>query len=130
VKTPQTKKPRLAPALFKVAGAALAGLSLGCLLLVSAGCAGPRDSTPVHGPTFNGAVQSVDNVNHRLTIAPLKAAPPVVFLWNDESRFWANGLRIEPTRLESGDVVRIHFRSDSEPKTIQHLYLSTDKTIH
>ena len=101
------------------------------VLLLAGGCAATHNaSNPVHGPTFNGTVQGVDIATYRLTIAPLKESPPVIFLWNQDSKFWATGLRIEPRQLQTGDLVRIHFIPDSEPKTVQHLYLQTHRTIH
>jgi len=100
-------------------------------LVFGGGCAGPRTSSdPAHGPTFNGTVQSIDLADRRLTVAPLKVSPAVVFLWNHDSKFWVNGVRIEPRQLQAGDVVRIHYFPDAEPKTVQHLYLQTHRTIH
>ncbi len=101
------------------------------ILFLTAGCStGSRGAS--HGPTFNGAIQTVDNASHLLTIAPLNlSSVPVVFKWDDRSRFWANGgLPIEPRLLEPRDIVRIHYQPDSTPWTVQHLYLETHRTIH
>ena len=101
------------------------------VLLFVVGCATSHSSSfPVLGPAFNGNIQAIDRTAHRLTIAPLKQSPAVVFHWNNDSKFWANGLRIEPRQLQTGDLVRIHYLPDSEPKTVQHLYLQTHRTIH
>ena len=100
-------------------------------LLSVVGCATSYPSShPVHGPAFNGNIQAIDTATHRLTVAPVKESPAVVFLWNGNSKFWANGLRVEPRQLQAGDLVRIHYTPDSEPKMIQHLYLETHRTIH
>lgn len=85
-----------------------------------------------HGPTFNGTIQTVDLATHLLTVAPLKpGSAPIVFQWDDRSRFWADGgLPIEPRLLEARDSVRIHYQADSTPWMVQHLYLETYRTIH
>lgn len=85
-----------------------------------------------HGPTFNGIIQTVDVASHLLTVTPLKSgSAPMVFQWDDRSRFWANGgLPIEPRLLEARDSVRIHYQPDTTPWIVQHLYLETHRTIH
>lgn len=99
------------------------------LLLVLQGCASGAFKNP-HGPAFNGIIQSANTDAHRLTVAPLKPGEPVVFGWDDHSKFWANGLRIDPTFLQARDIVRIHYLTNSSQWTIQHLYLETHRTVH
>jgi len=53
-----------------------------------------------------------------------------VFTWDERSRFWANGLRVDPAFLQARDNVRIHYRTNSGQWTIQHLYLQTHRTVH
>ena len=91
------------------------------------GCASWKNT---HGPSFNGTIQSADLAAHRLTVAQLKSGEPVVFAWDERSRFWANGLRVDPTFLQAGEIVRIHYRTNSSQWTIQHLYLQTHRTVH
>jgi len=100
---------------------------LAAMLLV--GCASGPWKNP-HGPTFNGTIQSSDIEARRLTVAPLKAGDAVIFTWNADSRFWANGLRVDPSFLQARDGVRIHYRTNSGQWTIQHLYLQTHRTVH
>lgn len=111
----------------------LAAIATSALLIVffATGCStGSRKAS--HGPTFNGTIQTVDISSHSLTVAPLNpGSAPIVFQWDDRSRFWANrGLPIEPRLLEPRDSVRIHYHADSNPWTVQHLYLETHRTIH
>jgi hypothetical protein len=93
------------------------------------GCASGPFKNP-HGPAFNGIIQSVNLDARRLTVAPLKPDEPVIFGWDERSKFWANGLRIDPTFLEARDLVRIHYLTNSGPWTVQHLYLETHRTVH
>ncbi len=113
-------------------GANKLSMRVGCVLgfiavaLFTQGCAWKNP----HGPSFNGTIQSTDLATHRLTVTPLKSGEPVVFIWNERSRFWANGLRVDPTFLQARDVVRIHYRTNSGAWTVQHLYLQTHRTVH
>jgi hypothetical protein len=111
----------------------LAAITTSALVIfpIAAGCSTSSWKT-AHGPAFNGTIQTVDVASHLLTVAPLKPdSTPIVFQWDNRSRFWANGgLPIEPTLLEPRDNVRIHYHADSKPWTIQHLYLETHRTIH
>lgn len=107
----------------------------GCVLgfiavaLFAQGCASGAWKNP-HGPTFNGTIQSADLATHCLTVTPLESGEPVVFVWNERSRFWANGLRVDPTFLQARDNVRIHYQTNSGQGTVQHLYLQTHRTVH
>lgn len=106
-------------------------LSSALVIVFATGCStGSRKAS--HGPTFNGTIQTVDLATHLLTVAPLKSgSAPIVFQWDNRSRFWANGgLPIEPRLLEARDSVRIHYQADSTPWMVQHLYLETYRTIH
>ena len=105
--------------------------AVGLIALVALlqGCANGAFKNP-HGPTFDGIVESVDAHAQHLTVAPLKPGAPVVFNWNEHSKFWANGLRVDPTFLEARDNVRIHYLTNSGQWTIQHLYLETHRTVH
>lgn len=99
------------------------------ILFLAAGCStGPWKAS--HGPTFNGTIQSADLAAHRLTVAPLKPGEPVVFAWDERSRFWATGLRVDPTFLQARDIVRIHYWTNSGQLAIQHLYLQAHRTVH
>lgn len=105
----------------------------GCVLgfiavaLLAQGCASWKNP---HGPSFNGTFQSADLATHRLRVAPVKAGEPVEFVWDERSRFWANGLRVDPDFLQARDVVRIHYWTNSGAWTVQHLYLQTHRTVH
>jgi hypothetical protein len=99
------------------------------LMVLLQGCASGAWKSP-RGPTFNGTVQSVDVAGRRLAIAPLKEGDAVVFAWDERSRFWANGLRVDPSFLQARDSIRIHYRTNSGQWTIQHLYLQTHRTVH
>ena len=93
-----------------------------CLLPVAiliAGCASRNYPGPVHGPTFDGTVQSVDLPNHRLTIAPLKPGQPVTFAYEGSTKFWKNGVPIHPDEVESGKSVRVHYHTASA----HHVYV-------
>lgn len=106
-----------------------AGYLLGFIAVAffAQGCASWKNP---HGPSFNGTIQSADLAAHRLTVAPLKSGEPVVFVWNERSRFYANGLRVDPTFLQARDSVRIHYQTNAGQWTIQHLYLQTHRTVH
>lgn len=101
---------------------------LAAILFVQ-GCASSAWRNP-HSPTFNGTVQSSDIAAQRFTVAPLKTGDAVIFSWDERSRFWANGLRVDPSFLQARDSVRIHYRTNFGPWTIQHLYLQTHRTVH
>jgi hypothetical protein len=111
----------------------LAAVATSALVIIffAVGCSTGSWKTS-HGPSFNGTIQTVDLASHLLTVAPLKSgSAPMVFRWDDRSRFWANGgLRIEPQLLEARDSVRIHYQADTTPWIVQHLYLETYRTIH
>ncbi len=100
---------------------ALVSLSLFAFLLV--GCATRRDyPDPVHGLTFNGTIQSIDLKEHRLAVAPLKPGEPVVFLWEDSTRFWKNGdpirTRIARTHLAGARSLSHDFRPTDNPSCL------------
>ena len=107
-------------ALFRVGG-------LVWLLLVGllwAGCAVSRPYPgPVHGLMFNGTVQCLDRQNHSLTLAPLKPGEAVVFLWEESTKFWKNGVPIRPESLEPNWPVRVHYHTSSGQRTAHHVYV-------
>lgn len=102
-------------------------LSFACLLVASllwAGCATSRNYPgPVHGLTFNGAVQSIDLKDHRLTVAPLKPGEPTVFVWETSTKFWKNGVPIRPESLEPTWPVRVHYHEHSGQLITHHVYV-------
>lgn len=98
-------------------------------VFLAQGCASGLWKGP-HGPAFNGTIESIDLAAHHLKLAPLESGPPELFAWDEDSRFWAKGLRIEPTLLQVRDIARIHYRVYSGQRTIQHLYLQTHRTVH
>ena len=108
-------------------GTLVAAVTISCLLLISllwTGCATEDGSSrPIHGPTFNGTVQSIDLQNHRLTVAPLKPAPPVVFVLEATMEFWKNGVPIRPDAVEPGHSVRIHYHESSGQLIVHHVYV-------
>lgn len=104
-------------------------VGLAALILLSQGCASGSWKNP-HGLAFNGTIQSVEIEAHRLTVAPLKAGEPLVFSWDEHSRFYANGIRVDPPFLQTRDAVRIHYHADAGQWTVQHLYLQTHRTVH
>lgn len=110
---------------------AVSATSAFAIVFFAAGCS-TGSWKSAHGPAFNGIIQAVDVTGHLLTVAPLKpGSAPIVFQWDDRSRFWANGgLPIEPRLLEARDSVRIHYQANSMRWTVQHLYLETPRTIH
>ncbi|MHB1309405.1 MAG: hypothetical protein ACYC23_20225 [Limisphaerales bacterium] len=100
------------------------------LLFIGSGCSmvAYKES---HGTSFHGTIQTVEASTRRLMVAPLKpGTAAVVFVWNDETRVWANGLRIEPTRLEPRDTVLIHYYERDGQWVVRHAYLQTHRTIH
>ncbi len=101
---------------------ALASLSLFAFLLV--GCATRRDYPgPIHGLTFNGTVQSIDLQNHRLSVTPLKPREPTVFVWEESTKFWKNGVPIRPEDLEPGTYVRVHYHESAGQMISHHVYV-------
>lgn len=101
-----------------------------CLLFFTAlllmGCSTSRSYPgPVHGLTFNGAVQSIDPQNHRLTVAPLKPGEPVVFLWDESTKFWKTGTPISPESLERTWPVKIHYHESGGQLLAHHVYIQT-----
>ena len=105
----------------------VATVTISCLLLISllwTGCTTENGSSrPIHGPTFNGIVLSIDLQNHRLTVVPLKPAPPVVFVLEATTKFWKNGVPIRPDAVESGRSVRIHYHESSGQLIVHHVYV-------
>lgn len=104
---------------------ALSGLA--CLLLVSllwAGCNTSR-SYPgaIHGLSFDGTIQSIDLKSKQLTVAPLKQAAPVVFVWKSTTKFWKNDLPIHADAVEVGRTVRIHYHEESGRLVAHHVYV-------
>ncbi len=88
----------------------VAGLCLVMSGLLWSGCASHRNySGPVHGLSFNGTIQTVDLMNHSLTLQPLKPGGPVVFAWDRSTKFWKNGIPIHPEDIETGKSVRVHY---------------------
>ena len=98
-----------------------------CLVLFTVllvGCATSRDYPgPVHGQTFNGTIQSIDLPNHRLTVSPLKLGDPTVFVWEDNTKFWKNGVPIRPESLEPNWPVRVHYHEHSGQLITHHVYI-------
>ena len=112
--------------LWLIAGA---GLATAVLLLVNGCATGSGAGSP--GALLNGTIQTTEESNHRLTVAPLRlASAPMPLQWDDRSRFWANGFRVDPTFLQTGDIVRIHYGTNSGAWTVRHLYLQTHRTVH
>ena len=102
----------------------LVGLALLSLLLTS--CADSRPYPgPVHGLSFSGTILSVDLQDRRLTLAPLKAGEPVVFLWERSTKFWQGGVPIEPESLERTWLVRVHYHISSGQRVAHHIYVQT-----
>lgn len=103
------------------------GSSILCLLLLVAllsGCTTSRNYPgPVHGLTFNGSIQSIDLKEHRLTVAPLKPGEPIVFVWDDSTKFWKKGVPIKADVLEPTWPVRIHYHASSSQYTAHHVYV-------
>ena len=102
-------------------------LNIICLLFFAvllAGCASSGGYPgPVHGLTFNGTIQSVDLKEHRLTVAPLIPGEPVVFLWDDSTKFWKKGDPIKADVLEPTWPVRVHYHTSSGQATAHHVYV-------
>ena len=99
-------------------------ISLVLLSLLLAGCAASRSYPgPVHGLTFNGTIQSIDLQNRRLTLSPLKPGEPVFFLWDDNTKFWKNGVPIRPDSVEPGRSVRVHYHATADLPVAHHVYI-------
>ena len=105
----------------------IAVVTISCLQLISllwTGCTTEDGSSrPIHGPTFNGTVQSIDLQNHRLTVVPLKPAPPVIFVLEATTKFWKNGVPIRPDAVERGHSVRIHYHESFDQFIAHHVYV-------
>ena len=106
-----------------------------CLLLFAvmlASCATSRDyAGPVHGQTFNGTIKSIDLKEHRLTAVPFKTGEPVVFLWDDSTKFWKKGVPIKADVLEPTWPVRVHYHTASGQATAHHVYMElTYPVVH
>ena len=106
---------------------AVARLSFVCLLLFTAllvGCNTSR-SYPgaIHGMSFDGTIQSIDLQGRQLTVAPLKPSAPLVFGWEDTTKFWKNGLPIRADAVEAGRNVRIHYHEESGRLVAHHVYV-------
>jgi alpha-mannosidase len=99
----------------------LAGLVLASLLW--AGCAARSYPGPVHGLTFDGTVQSIDLQNHRLILAPLKPSQPIVFAYENTTKFWKNGIPIHPDEVEPGRAVRVHYHTVAGQPVAHHVYV-------
>jgi hypothetical protein len=90
------------------------------------GCSTSRNYPgPVHGLTFDGTVQSNDIQKHRLTVVPLKSGEPVVFLWDNSTKFWKTGIRIDPESIERSWPVRIHYHETDGQLVAHHVYVQT-----
>ena len=99
---------------------------LASLVLVSllwAGCATRSYPGPVHGLTFIGTVHSVDLQNHYLIMVPLKPSQPVVFGYDETTKFWKNGIPIHPDEVEPGRSVRMHYHTVSAQPVAHHVYV-------
>jgi hypothetical protein len=99
---------------------------LASFLLVSliwAGCAAQSYPGPVHGLTVDGSVQSIDLQSHRLILVPLKPSQPVVFGYEDTTKFWRNGIPIRPDEVEPGRSVRVHYHTVSGQQVAHHVYV-------
>ena len=102
---------------FEVVGA----LALASLLWV--GCAKQSYPGPVHGMIFDGPVQSIDLQGRRLILVPLKPSHPVVFSYEETTKFWKNGIPIHANEVESGKSVRIHYHAVSGQPIAHHVYI-------
>ena len=110
-------------------------LSFACLSLFIAllmGCVTSRNYPgPVRRPTFNGTVQSIDIQNHRLAVAPLKPGEPVVFVWDDSTKFCKKGVPIKADVLEPTWPVRVHYHTAFGRATAHHVYVElTYPVVH
>lgn len=97
--------------------------SLGLASLLWAGCATQSYPGPVHGLTFDGTLQSIDLKGHRLILVPLKPSQPVVFSYEEPTKFWKNEIPIRANEVESGRSVRIHYHAVLGQPVAHHVYL-------
>ena len=67
---------------------------------------------PPRQHSASGVIASIDHKTHTLTLAPSKGAEPLVFVWNDSTRFKQRGSRICIGALEPGHAVRISYRRE------------------
>ncbi len=101
-------------------------IALALLNLLLAGCADSRGYPgPVHGLSLSGTIRSIDLQNHRLTLAPIKPGEPVVFVWESNTKFWQNGVPIQPESLERTWLVRVHYHMSSGQRVAHHVYVQT-----
>ena len=63
-----------------------------------------------HG--FRGVVESIDRSTHTLTVAPMKGGQPLVFVWNDSTRFRQGWGRLCSGALQEGAPVKIYYRRE------------------
>jgi len=94
-----------------------------CLLpaaILIAGCASRNYPGSLHGPSFDGTVQSVDLSKHQLTVAPLKSGPLVIFAYDATTKFWKNGVPIHPDEVEPGKPVRVHYHTGIPGNPVAH----------
>ena len=100
-------------------------LSFACVLLLTPLLVGCHTSYPgaIHGLSFDGTIQSIDLQGRQLTVAPLKASAPVVFVWESTTKFWKNDLPIHADAVESGRNVRIHYHEESGRLVAHHIYV-------
>ena len=91
--------------------------------LLFAGCASRNYPGPVHGPAFDGTVQSIDLPNHLLTLAPLKPGPPAIFAYYSSTKFWQNGVPIRPADVVLGKSIRVHYHTASGQPVAHHVYV-------
>jgi hypothetical protein len=104
--------------------ARIVGLSLSLFVVMLLGCTTSRNYPgPVHGLTFNGYIKAVDLHQRRLTVQPLKSSDPVVFLWDEDTRFWKKGVPIKADVLEISWPVRIHYHTSSVEYRAHHVYV-------
>ena len=97
--------------------------ALGLASLLWAGCATRSYPGPVHGLTFDGTAQSIDLQRHHLLMIPLKPSQPVVFTYEDTTKFWKNGTPIHAAEVEAGRSVRVHYHMMSGQPVADHVYI-------
>jgi hypothetical protein len=54
---------------------------------------------------------------------PLKPTQPLVFAWDDTTKFWKNGVPIHADEVEQGTSVRVHYHSASGQLVAHHVYV-------
>jgi hypothetical protein len=87
------------------------------------GCAARTYPGPVHGLTFDGTVRSVDLAHRRLSLMPRAPSSPVVFAWDETTKFWKNGIPIKADEVEAGRSVRVHYHMMSGQFVAHHVYI-------